>query len=143
MKLSLKILGGCIIASSFFSCQNTDKKEATDTINFPNKDSELALLMRELFEDAENVKSQIRKGQTPAFFTEFEKLHTAQPTDTDVREDGQYTAFADVFIQSVRQLINTEEDKTKQYNKMVKRCVDCHQQICPGPIKKIRKLHIK
>ena len=130
MKLSLKILGGCIIASSFFSCQNTDKKEATDTINFPNKDSEL-------------VKSQIRKGQTPAFFTEFEKLHTAQPTDTDVREDGQYTAFADVFIQSVRQLINTEEDKTKQYNKMVKRCVDCHQQICPGPIKKIRKLHIK
>jgi len=143
MRLSLKILGGCIIASSFLACHNKAEEESCEVINFPNKDSELALLMRELSEDTENVKSQIQKGETPVFFTKFERLHTAIPTDTDVRGDGKYTAFADVFIKSVENLLLTEGDKIDAYNFMVKKCVDCHKQICPGPIKRIRKLHIK
>jgi hypothetical protein len=143
MRLSLKILGGCIIASSFFACHDKVKEEKCEVINFPNKDSELALLMRELSEDTENVKSQIQKGGTPVFFTKFERLHKAIPTDTDVREDGKYTAFADVFIKSVENLLLTKGDKVNAYNFMVKKCVDCHNHVCPGPIKRIRKLHIK
>jgi len=143
MKFSLKILGGCILVSSFFACHNKTKEESCEVINHPNKDSELALLMRELSEDTENVKSQIQKGETPVFFTEFENLHTAIPTDSDVREDGKYRAFSDIFIKSVENLLLTEDDKIDAYNFMVKKCIDCHKQICPGPIKRIRKLHIK
>ena len=142
MKFYIKILSLFIIASCFFRCNNLNE-ESCEAISFPNEDSELALLMRELFEDSENVKLQIQEGKTPVFFTEFDKLHTATPTDENVKEDGFYTAYTDVFIETVEDLLLAKNNKVDMYNKMVAQCIDCHKQMCPGPIKKIRKLHIK
>ena len=143
MSLGIKILGGCIIASSFFSCTNSGNKETSDAINFPNKDSELAQLMRDLVENTEKVKQQISNNEVPEFFIEFEKLHTAVPTDSEVRDDGQFTLFANNYISTVKKLINTNGDKKELYNTMIQSCVNCHQQICPGPVKRIKKLRIK
>ena len=77
------------------------------------------------------------------FFIEFEKLHTAIPTDSEVRDDGRFTSFADYYIFTVKELINSEEDKTSLYNNMIQACISCHEQICPGPVKRIKKLRIK
>ncbi len=142
MTIYLKIIGGCIIASSFFSCQNQEKQTKSTTTNFPNKDSELALLMRELFDNTEQIKEQIKNNETPNFITKLNKLHTAIPTDSNVREDGLYTAFADDFINAV-EAFTVAENKEENYNIMVQKCLACHQQICPGPVKKIKKLRIK
>ncbi len=142
MKLSLKILGGCIIASSFFSC-SSEQKESKQSTNFPNKDSELALLMRELVANTEQIKAQIINNEEIEFFLKFEELHTSNPTDANVRDDGRFTSFADNYIYSVKELINSNEDKTGLYNNMIQACVNCHQQICPGPVKRIKKLHIR
>ncbi len=142
MNLFIKILGGCIIASSFFACSNQEKQNIEAT-NFPNKDSELAILMRDVVENTEKVKNQIVNGEKIDFFMEFEKLHTAIPTDSDVRDDGRFTAFADSYISTIKELINSEEDKTSLYNNMIQACVRCHEQICPGPVKRIKKLRIK
>ena len=35
-----------------------------------------------------------------------------------------------------------KEEIQEQYNTMLQLCVACHQQNCPGPIKKIQKLRI-
>ena len=142
MNLFIKILGGCIIASSFFSCSNQEKQNIEAT-NFPNKDSELAILMRDVVENTEKVKNQIVNGEEIDFFIEFEKLHTAVPTDSEVRDDGQFTSFANNYISTVKKLINTNGDKKELYNTMIQSCVNCHQQICPGPVKRIKKLRIK
>ncbi|MAW21791.1 MAG: hypothetical protein CMD16_05305 [Flavobacteriales bacterium] len=143
MSLELKILGGCIIASSFYSCSRLNDKEKSTAINFPNKSSELAELMRDLVENTEEVKLQISKNEKPGFFIEFDKLHTAVPTDLAVRDDGHFTSFANNYIATVNELINTTGDKEEKYNKMIQSCIICHQQICPGPIKRIKKLRIK
>ena len=142
MNLFIKILGGCIIASSFFSCSDQEKQNIEAT-NFPNKDSELAILMRDVVENTEKVKNQIVNGEEIDFFIEFEKLHTAVPTDSEVRDDGQFTSFANNYISTVKKLINTNGDKKELYNTMIQSCVNCHQQICPGPVKRIKKLRIK
>ncbi len=142
MNLFIKILGGCIIASSFFSCSNQEKQN-TKVTNFPNKDSELAILMRDVVVNTEKVKNQIVNGEKIDFFMEFEKLHTAIPTDSDVRDDGRFTTFADSYISTIKELINSEEDKTSLYNNMIQACVRCHEQICPGPVKRIKKLRIR
>ena len=72
MNLLNKILGGCIIASSFFSCTEQETKEVKAT-NFPNKDSELAIMMRDIVENTQKVKEQIINGKEVEFFIEFEK----------------------------------------------------------------------
>ena len=138
MNLFIKILGGCIIASSFFSCSNQEKQN-TEVTNFPNKDSELAILMRDVVKNTEKVKNQIVNGEEIDFFMDFEKLHTAIPTDSDVRDDGRFTSFADSYISTIKELINSEEDKTSLYNNMIQACIICHEQICPGPVKRIKK----
>jgi hypothetical protein len=142
MNLFIKILGGCIIASSFFSCSNQEKQN-TEATNFPNKDSELAILMRDVVENTEKVKNQIVNGEEIDFFIEFEKMHSATPTDLDVRADGQFTLFAEKYIETATELINSERNKTALYNNMIQACVSCHEQICPGPVKRIKKLRIK
>ncbi|MBT5858879.1 MAG: hypothetical protein HOA52_04290 [Flavobacteriales bacterium] len=142
MNLLNKILGGCIIASSFFSCTEQETKEVKTT-NFPNKDSELAIMMRDIVENTQKVKEQIINGEEVEFFIKFEKLHTSTTTEADVRDDGQFTSFANDYTNKVSELIKAETDKTTLYNDMVQACVNCHQQICPGPVKRIRKLKIK
>jgi len=142
MNLINKILRGCIIASSFFSCTEQETKEVKAT-NFPNKDSELAIMMRDIVENTQKVKEQIINGKEVEFFIEFEKLHTSTTTEADVRDNGQFTSFANDYTNKVSELIKAETDKTTLYNDMVQVCVNCHQQICPGPVKRIRKLKIK
>ena len=132
----------------FMSCTNSEPSITQNStnnkvvINFPNKDSELAILMRELFNDSKKVKKQIQEGANPEFFIEFTKLHSAVPTDSTVRNDGIYTTFTDIFINSVEDLLSSKTDKSQQYNFMIQKCLDCHKQICPGPVKKIKKLFI-
>ena len=148
MNLFFKIIIGHIIFLCLISCNNSKPSSDSEilnkkvAINFPNKDSELAILMRELFNDSKKIKQQIQEGENPEFFVEFTKLHSAVPTDSTVREDGVYTSFADIFINSVEDLLSCKINKTKQYNFMIQKCLDCHKQICPGPVKKIKKLLI-
>ena len=96
-----------------------------------------------MVENTEKVKKQIINGEEIEFFIEFKKLHTAVPTEVNLRDDGLYTAFTESYIYSVKELINTKNDKATLYNNMIQSCINCHQQICPGPVKRIRKLKIK
>ena len=74
MRLGLKILVLCIIAYSLFSYQKTTAQDKKESTNYPNKDSELAILMRDLVENTEKVKKQIINGEEIEFFIEFNIL---------------------------------------------------------------------
>ena len=146
----LKLILGCCLASLFFACNSDEipvsKKESCEAervIN-PNGDSELALLMRQLYLDADSIKQLIITNEgsiSDEFITELEQVHAAIPTDSTVKTP-EFKAFNDLLINQAKALQESSENRVEDFNQLVNRCLDCHQSFCPGPMKKIRKLII-
>lgn len=141
------------MASFFVACGSEEEKLGEDScppdkvevsaIN-PNGDSELALLMRNLYFEADSIKKLIVNDEgniSDEFIAELERIHTASPTDPEVKT-AQFTAFNELMINQAKALKETTDNKKELFNQFVNRCIDCHQVVCPGPIKRIKKLVI-
>ena len=68
-------------------------------------------------------------------------LHTAKPTDENLRDDGIYQAFASAYINTSEKFTNNISHKN--FNAMVNNCIECHEKFCLGTIQKINKLYIR
>lgn len=138
-------------AAALYSCGSKEsknsesEKESTEIYN-PNGDSELALLMRECFDQSAEIKKKLENGtlEIPDTYVEnLKKFHTATATDPSVKVD-EFFAFTDLLYNKVEQLKTADLDKQKDYyNQVVSSCISCHESFCPGPITKIKKLRIK
>jgi len=153
-KYLINILIGCFLASFFIACDDKpderqlEKSCAADEVEVsainPNGDSELALLMRQLFYDADSLKQSIinDKGNvSDEFISELERIHSAIPTDPEVKT-AEFIAFNDLMINEAKELQAATDNKAEAFNQFVNRCINCHQVVCPGPIKRINKLKI-
>lgn len=139
-----------IFSLLFIACNSNTTEENCETkevevspIN-PNGDSELALLMRKMYNDADSIKQLITNNEgniTQEYIVELERIHTATPTDAEVKTP-EFEAYTKLMIEEANALFSNETNKAEGFNNLVNRCVDCHQSFCPGPIKKIRKLTI-
>jgi lipopolysaccharide export LptBFGC system permease protein LptF len=156
MKHLLKITLGYLIGVSFFiACNNqssttqNNNEKSNNTKkkgNFtnPNKDSELTLVMRDIFDKTERIKKSLANNeQLPTWYSnyidELKKIHTATSTDTTIKESTFY-AFIDLLN---RNAIELKQNTNKEnYNQLVNSCIKCHQSYCPGPIVKIKKLYL-
>lgn len=107
----------------------------------PNGDSELALLMRSMFADGLRIKAQVEQGETPTGLADFSTIHTAMATDSMVRA-AEFTAFADAYLASIKQLEAADSNAVFRFNRMVDQCMNCHTANCPGAKKRIEKLYI-
>jgi hypothetical protein len=147
------ILLGCFLASLFFAC-NSEPKTVTKTVvkkriikqvdDAPNKDSELALLMRKMYLDADSIKQLIvtETGTvSDDFIKELETVHTAKATDPEVKT-AEFDAFNKSLIIQAKAIQENPANQVEEFNRLVSRCIDCHQSFCPGPIKRIKKLRI-
>ena len=144
-----KIIVGCFLASLFFAC-SVDKNEqkvsctTTSAIN-PNGDSELALLMRQLRLNTDSLKQLIetKKGNiSNEYIAELERAHTAIPTDPNVKTP-EFTAYNNIIINQAKAVqAASDENRIKEFNKLINSCVNCHLRFCPGPIMAIQKLNI-
>jgi len=149
-KKFIQFILGCLLVPFFVSCSTSEEKTeesctkiTVSEIN-PNGDSELALLMRQMYVDADLIKQNIidNKGNiSEEFIKELEQVHSAIPTDEDVKTP-EFEAFNKALILQAEALKNTTENKSEAFNQLVNRCIDCHGSFCPGPIKKIKKLII-
>lgn len=156
IKINLLALSGLVfLGLCFWSCDSsTEKKtkkvstEVEKTIQktqkYPNKDSELALLMREMWNDSDLMKKSILEGEIPQDFREkFINIHSAIPTDPDVKT-ADFKIMGDALVKSMGKIQDAEQkDLITNYNLMVTSCIACHQVHCPGPIVKIKKLEIR
>ena len=136
------------------ACNNNVSEDAVQEINetkstavddHPNEDSELALLMRKMYHDADSIKQLIVNEEgniSQEYIDALERIHTATPTDADVKTP-EFSAYTDLMINEANTLFSNETNKKQGFNRLVNRCVECHQSFCPGPIKKINKLKIK
>ncbi len=121
-----------------------DKKLTKDKEPLMYKPSEMALLMRKMYEYNKVVKTQILKKDTVLPFPkEFLKIYSATLTDSSDR-DTEFDSLAKQFIKYQKRMILVGLDSTVfYYNKSVNTCVSCHETRCTGPIPKIKKLLVK
>jgi cytochrome c556 len=108
----------------------------------PNQASELALLMRNMYTDSDQMKKAVLSGKLPEDLREkFKKMHSAVATEADMK-DASFSAMADVFLKNMDKLYD-DKNQIEDYNVLVQSCLACHQSHCPGPISKIKKLTIQ
>lgn len=120
--------------------QECGKKPARTPLN-PNGDSELALLMRDMFDESDSLKARVVAGQPLSGLRKYKEIHSAIPTDTTVR-GPVFDSFAHAYIQSLRTLEAADSNRVFRFNEMVDQCMSCHTEFCPGPRKRIRQLYI-
>ncbi|MFN3315207.1 MAG: hypothetical protein ACK40K_00185 [Raineya sp.] len=114
----------------------------TDSTIYPNGGSELAILMREMYDDADLIKKAVlQKELPPDFRQKFAYLHWASPTDKDTKTEA-YPDMAKAFMNNIEALYAEKdtEKRIKKFDIVIQNCITCHQSHCPGPIKKIKKL---
>lgn len=150
------IILGCLAGASFFvackqpaeKAQELTKEETTKSnvwIPETSEDSELALLMRDMFDKNMVIKGKLQSDDYPETYPEdFSNMHTAEATDPDEINEV-YHSFVDMYLGMIKQYNETpdKEGKIIAFNNSVKACISCHQEYCQGPIPKIKKLYIK
>jgi nitrous oxide reductase accessory protein NosL len=143
----LKTIAGLLLLFALLaSCSEEQKDQAQiddqvqETAN-PNGDSELTLLMRQMFDEAAQIKQQIAQEDPIAFKLNHENLLTAQATQPERIASPQYESFAHLYLQSVKNLQKANpEQKANAYDMMLASCVNCHKTYCPGPLTRIYQL---
>lgn len=108
----------------------------------PNGDSELALLMRDMFEESDSLKQLVVDGKQLSGLKKYQDIHSAIPTDPTVT-GPVFEAFAEAYIQSIKALETADSSSVFNFNHMVDQCMNCHTEFCPGPKKRIKKLYIE
>jgi hypothetical protein len=106
------------------------------------QDSELALLMRDMFEESDSLKQLVVDGQPLSGLKKFQDIHSAIPTDPDA-SGPVFEAFATSYIESIKKLEASDSTAIFNFNNMVDQCMNCHTEFCPGPKKRIKKLYIE
>jgi hypothetical protein len=140
MKVSVTALA-LVVAILALSCAADSDKAPAGNFTNPNGTSELAILMNDLYIEAENAKQQIARGEMPELKLDAEKILTAAATEPDKVASLEYKAFAGSYIETVKMLKNASPDQVAEHYKiMATACMNCHKALCPGPTKRIRKL---
>ena len=129
-----------------FACSNSLDEggcELKKPIN-PNGDSELALLMRDMADDADRMREQIKKGEKPEVLKRFETIHSAVATEPGKVKNEEFKTFANAYLTSIKSLQKATAEESKLYfNGLVETCMNCHTAFCPGPKMRIKKLYLK
>lgn len=124
----------------WIGCQSDN---APKRIINPNGDSELALLMRAMFDEGMTTKEEILAGNPVKFNIAYEKIHSAKPTEAGKNESTEYVLFAKAYEASVERLRNADDvERPQAYQTMVETCMNCHKSVCPGPMVKIKKMYL-
>lgn len=124
------------VADSATSCVNPSK--------YPNNDKPMALMMRQMADNAQQMKEMIGKGElVEGKKFPYIRFHLVEPTDPDVLQP-QFFENARLFQMAHKDLINAPKEKQKElYNAYIRKCINCHESYCSGPLKRIRKLIIE
>jgi len=120
------------------SCGKKDVKPLN-----PNGDSELALLMRAMHENGMDVKQQLLSGEQPEITVDCQRLHTAKATEPEKVANPVYTGYAKAYEDAVKSFSQEyNADRAGSYQSMVDACMNCHREVCPGPMVKIKKMYL-
>lgn len=123
------------------NCSGKEVKSGASRFTM-REDSELTLLMRDMYDYYDSLKVNIENGDIPENIKEFHTVHSAISTEPAKAKSDLYQAMATVYKESADRLKNHKNDIPQAFNLMVDNCMNCHQQMCPGPMVKIEKLYL-
>lgn len=132
----------------FISCNSKVEKKKDSLKNdelVMYSASELALLMEEMYQYNDSIKTLIENGILPTqqFPDKFLKIHTAEMTNTFER-NTVFETFAKTFVEHENSIsTSTLENVKTNFNNAINTCIACHQTSCTGPIPRIKKLLIE
>lgn len=109
---------------------------------YPNGSSELALLMREMFDETEKIKKQLEAGSDISTDASYANMLTVQATEPDKQASELYQVMSADFIRRWEMLKTEHEGITDTYTSMVQSCMNCHSAMCPGPMVRIKHLYL-
>jgi RNase P subunit RPR2 len=137
MKIYVLVLFSLIY---FLACQS--KGPQKKSLN-PNGDSELAILMRQMFDETMKMKEAQEKGEKYKPALDLQDILKAHPTEEGKNETPEYRAYAQQYLQVMEQYAQAKDHRIESgYQAVVDNCKACHSAICPGPLMKIRHLEI-
>jgi hypothetical protein len=131
--------------------KNEENKNLINDPRSPNPSSELAVLMRDMWEYADTLKTAIANKNTNSlseYRPAFDNILKATPTDEHTKSPA-FDAMAKIMLQKLENVYHNAAENKEQsvqvegFNLLVKSCLQCHEQQCPGPVSKISKLMIK
>lgn len=109
------------------------------------KASPLAALMRKMDAEMNIAKRMIlaeNGNLSDSVSLAYDSIKTATPTDPTVKTDV-FAGMADAFLFNVQALQKADPHNRKDiFNTTVSSCISCHQEFCPGPIVRIKKLKL-
>src|SRR5687768_16695945 len=138
--LKLLITASLISFITWIACTSDESKRKP--LN-PNGDSELAILMRDMFDEGMVIKQSVIHGNNPELKLEYHHINTATPTEAGKNVSLEYQLFAKAYEASIERFKNgTDADRPAAYQNMVDNCMNCHRAICPGPMVRIQKMYL-
>lgn len=143
--ISMIVLLAFMAIMSHYSCNNEQEAEPkyNNTDINPNGSSELALLMRKLFDDGMEMKAQILSGTVPENKMHNLEMLTAEPTDPSETASPIFKINAESYLEIAQDFSDSDPGSSIQmFNNIVTSCMNCHNSFCPGPKIKIKKLFI-
>ena len=121
------------LAACLLGC-NPSPQAITD----PNETSEMAGMMRILYDDLLALRKELELGKSLAGReVNLAPIHLHAPTDSSFIQPG-FMEHSAAFSRTVH-LFNADPSETT-YRAMVMGCVTCHQALCPGPLARIDNL---
>lgn len=143
-----RILILSVILASVWACAENENTEEVSTSAEPEvkmaEFSELALLMKAIHADAKNWRSKLVAGELVTDSVAiYEALVTSTPTDSGVK-GPVFEGLAANYQDKLNAFLAAKNaDLAKgEYNNLVRACVACHSEYCPGPIPTIEKLYV-
>ncbi len=122
--------------------EHVEEKEKEVIPLNPNGDSELALLMRRMYDEMADVRKQIVNKTPIRINLDHSEILTAHATEPEKVASAEYKAFAQMYLNTIEQLRKIEEAEAAKpiFIQLVENCMSCHEALCPGPMVKIKKL---
>lgn len=98
----------------------------------------MALMMRAIYDQSKTMRTDLEAGKAlDSSFYRFLEFHQLEPTDSTVLVEVFYE-HNEKFKAAYEELLRASDKPA--YNAMLTACVNCHEDFCPGPIKRINKL---
>ena len=119
---------------------NSNSTKKSKVFN-PNGDSQLALLMREMFDSSMEAKQKLEANQAIDVLASFDHMKVVEATEPEKANSDLYKVMADAYLASV-DAMNKAPKSHQKFNQMVDNCMGCHQAMCPGPMVKIERLYL-
>lgn len=110
-----------------------------------NTTSELASLMRDMYDRNLELGRQIEAGIIPESFPEdFYTIHKAESTPGMLHDTVFFKNMAAQYLANMKKITEaeTKQEAKIAYNEMIMTCAGCHQVYCQGPLPTIRKMKL-